>query len=132
MVILDNFSKFGWRVPLKNKNAQTIRECFENIIIISKRKPGLIESDRCKEIYNNIFQDFLNKNNIKIYSRNKSYGALFAERFKRTKRDLLKRPVFEKGESNWIDVLPVVTKQYNNKIHSSTNLTPIKASFKKE
>ena len=131
LVTIDNFSKFGWTVPLKNKNAQTIKDSFENILISSKRKPNLIETDRGKEFYNNIFQDFLNKNNIKLYSRNSSYGAVFAERFNRTIRDLLKRPVFEKGDGNWIDVLPTITKQYNNRIHSSTKLSPKDASLKK-
>ena len=131
LVTIDNFSKYGWTTPLKNKNAQTIKDSFENIMISSKRKPNLIETDRSKEFYNNIFQDFLNKNNIKLYSRNSSYGAVFAERFNRTIRDLLKRPVFEKGDGNWIDILQTITKQYNNRIHSSTKLTPIQASLKK-
>ena len=131
LVTIDNFSKFGWTVPLKNKNAQTIKNSFENILISSKRKPNLIETDRGKEIYNNIFQDYLNKNKIKLYSRNTELGAVFAERFNRTIRDLLKRPVFEKGDGNWIDVLPTITKQYNNKTHSSTKLTPTQASLKK-
>ena len=131
LVTIDNFSKFGWTIPLKNKNAQTIKDSFENILINSKRKPNLIESDRGKEFYNNILQDFLNKNNIKLYSRNSSYGAVFAERFNRTIRDLPKRPVFEKGDGNWIDVLPKITKQYNNRIHLSNMLTPIQASLKK-
>ena len=131
LVIIDNFSKFGWTIPLKNKKAQTIKDSFEKILISSKRKPNLIESDRGKEFYNNIFQDFLNKNNIKLYSRNTSLGAVFAERFNRTIRDLLKKPVFEKDDGNWIDVLPKITKQYNNKVHSSTKLTPIQASLKK-
>ena len=100
-------------------------------MISSKRKPNLIESDRGKEFYNNIFQDFLNKNNIKIYSRNTSYGAVFAERFNRTIRDLLKKIVFEQSDAKWIDVLPTTTKQYNKRIHSSTKLTPIQASLKK-
>ena len=130
-VILDNFSKFGWTTPLKNKNAQTIKDSSENILISSKRSPNLIETDRGKEFYNNIFQDFLNKNNIKLYSRKISYGAVFAERFNRTIRDLLKGPVFEKGDGNWIDVLQTIMKQYNNRTHSSTNLTPIQVSLKK-
>ena len=100
-------------------------------MINSKRKPNLIESDRGKELYNNIIQDFLNKKDIKLYSRNSSYGAVFAERFNRTIRDLLKKPVFEKGDSNWIDILPTITKQYNTRIHSSTKLTPTQASLKK-
>ena len=131
LVIIDNFSKYGWTIPLKSKNAQTIKDSFENVLISSKRKPNLIESDRGKEFYNNIFQDFLNKNNIKLYSRNSSYGAVFAERFNRTIRDLLKKPVFEKGDGNWIDILHTITKQYNNRIHSSTKLSPKDASLKK-
>ena len=131
LVIIDNFSKFVWTVSLKNKNAQRIKDSFENILIKSKRKPNLIETDRGKEFYNNIFQDFLNKNNIKLYSRNSSYGAVFSERFNRTIRDLLQKPVFEKDDGKWIDILPTITKQYNNKLDSSTKLTPIQASFKK-
>ena len=115
----------------KNKNAQKVKDSFENIIKSSKRKPILIESDRGKEFYSNIFQDFLNKNSIKLYSRNSSYGDVFAERFNKTIRDLLKRPVFENGDGNWIDILPTITKQYNNRVHSSTKLTPIQAKMKK-
>ena len=113
------------------KNAQTKKDSFENILISSKRKPGLIESDRDKEFYNNIFQDLLNKNNIKLYSRNTYLGAVCAERFNKTIRDLLKRPVFEKVDGNWIDVLSIITKQYSNRIHSSTKLSPKDASLKK-
>ena len=131
LVIVDNFSKYGWTIPIKNKNAITIKDSFENILISSKRRPNLIESDRDQGFYSNIFQDFLNKNDIKLYSRNTSYGADFAERFNRTIRDLLKKPVFEKGDAKWIDILPKTTKQYNNKVHSSTKLSPIQASFKK-
>ena len=90
LVIVDNFIKFGWTVPLKNKNSQTIKDSFENEIKNSKTKPHLIETDRGKEFCINIFQKFLNNNNIKHYSRNTSVGAVFAERFNRTTRDLLK------------------------------------------
>ena len=97
----------------------------------SKRKPNSIESDRGKEFYISIFQKILDNNNIKHYTRNSSLGAVFAERFNHTIRNFLKRPSFEKGDGNWIDVLPTITKQYNNRIHTSTNLSPINASLKK-
>ena len=100
-------------------------------MINSKRKPNSTESDRGKEFYNNIFQDFLNKNNIKLYSRNTYLGAVFAERFNRTIRDLLKKIVFEQGDAKWIDFLPTITKQYNNRVHSSTKLSPKGAALKK-
>ena len=129
LVIIDNFSKFGWTIPLKIKNAQTIKDSFENILLSAKRSPNLLEGDG--RFFNNIFQDFLKKNNIKLYSRNSSLGAVFAERFNRSIRNLLKKPVIEKGDGNWIDVLPTITKQYINRIHSLTKLTPIQASLKK-
>ena len=50
LVIIDNFSNFGWTVPFKNKNASTRKDSFENNIIGSKRKPNLLKSDRGKEL----------------------------------------------------------------------------------
>ena len=34
-------------------------------------------------------------------------------------------------KSNWLDVLPILTKQYNNRIHSWTKLTPLQVSSRK-
>ena len=55
----------------------------------------------------------------------------FSKRFNRSIRDLLKIPVFEKGESNLIDIVPTITKHYNNQIHSSLKLTTTQAFLKK-
>ena len=131
LVVIDSFSEFGWTKPLKNENAQTIKDSYGIILISSLRKPNFIETDRCREIYNNIFRSFLNYNNIKHYSRNTYLGAASAERFYHTIRDLLKKPVFENGDSNWIEMLQITTKQNNNRIHSSTKLTPIQAILQK-
>ena len=79
-------------------------------MISSKRKPNLVESDRAEEFYNNVFQDFLNKNNMKSKFRNTYLGDVFAERFIKNIGDLLKRVVFGKDDANWIDVLPTITK----------------------
>ena len=54
----------------------------------------IIESDDGKEFVNKDFNEFLKLNNIKRYSRYTSHGAVFAERFNRTLRNLLKKPVF--------------------------------------
>ena len=83
-----------------------------------------------KVFKNNIFQSFPINNNIKLYSRNNSFRSVFAERFNRTIRDLLIGPDFQKRDSNWIEVLPVITKQYKNQVHTSTKLTPKQASLK--
>ena len=99
LVIIDKFSKFGWTVPLESKIAQSMKDSFEKKLKTSKSFPNLFETDHGKEFYNKIFQDFLNKNNIKLYSRKSSYGAVFAERFNRTIRDPFKKIVFEQGNA---------------------------------
>ena len=66
------------------------------------------------------FETYLKSQKIKRYSRYTSKGAVFAERFNRTIRNLLKKPVFENGDANWIDTLDSIIKKYNNTMHSST------------
>ena len=130
LVVIDKFSKFGWTVLLKNKYAQSITDAFSKIIKISRRKPNLFEMDDGTDYVNKIFNEFLNKHNIKRYSRKTAVGAVFAERFNRTTRNLLKKPVFEKGNANWLSELPSVIKKHDNTVHHSIKKTLFQA-FKK-
>ena len=129
-IVIDNFSKYLWAIPLKNKYSQTITNEFSNIITTSKRKPLKLESDRGTEFYNSIFQNFLKSKNIHHYSRFTDKGPSIAERVIRTVRNLLKKPIFLAGNANWLSELPSVIKQYNNTIHHSTKMKPIDASKK--
>ena len=118
--------QFVWK-----KNAQPTKDSFEKILIISKRSPNLIEIGRGKKIQNNIFRNFVNNNDIKHYSRTSLFGSVFAESFNRNIKDILKRPVFEKRDGNWVDTLPIRTKQYDNRVHTSTKLTAIQVFLEK-
>ena len=129
-IVIDNFSKYLWAIPLKNKYSQTITNEFSNNLTISKRKPIKIESDRGSEFYDIIFQNFLKSKNIQHYSRYTDKGPSIAERVIRTVRNLLKKPIFEKGKADWLSELPSIIKKYNNSIHSSTKMTPVQASKK--
>ena len=44
-VVLDNFSKYTWCIPLKNKNSKTITGEISNILTKSKRSPLNLERD---------------------------------------------------------------------------------------
>ena len=129
-IVIDNFSKYLWALPLKNKYSQTKTNEFSNILIKSQRKPLKIESDRGSEFYNSNFQNFLKSKNIHHYSRYTDKGPSIAERVIRTVRNLLKKPVFEKGRADWLSELGSVIKQYNNTIHHSIKMTPNQASKK--
>ena len=43
---------------------------------------------------------------------------------------MLKKPVFLKGNADWLSELPSVIKQYNNTVHHSIKMKPIDASKK--
>ena len=130
LIVIDNFSKYLWAIPLKNKYSQTITNESSNILTNSKRKPLKIESDRGSEFYNSIFQNFLKSKNIHHYSRYTDKGPSIAERVIRTIRNLLKKPVFLAANADWVSELSSITKQYNNTIHHSIKMTPIQASKK--
>ena len=129
-IVIDNFSKYLWALPLKNKYSQTITNEFSNLLTTSKRKPLQIESDRGTEFYNSIFQNYLKGKRIQHYSRYTDKGPSIAERVIRTVRNLLKKPIFLAGNADWLSELPSVSKKYNNTIHNSIKMTPIQASKK--
>ena len=129
-VVIDDFSKYLWAIPLKNKYSQTITNEFSNILSTSKRKPLKIESDRGTEFYNNVLQNFLKAKNIQHYSRYTDKGPSIAERVIRTLRNLLKKPVFEKGKADWLSEVSPVIKKYNKTIHHSIKMTPNQSSKK--
>ena len=132
LVLNDKFSKSGRTVPLKNKNAHTGTNFFENIPNSSKKKTDLIESDNGTKFVNKTFTNLFNNNNIGRYARNTTLGAVFAQRFTLTVRDLLEKPDEAEIETIWVDVSPTITKQSKSRKLSSTKLKPIEASLKKD
>ena len=67
----------------------------------------------------------MKQNTTRRFSRNTSVGAIFAERFNRTIRSLLKKPIFEKVNAGWLGELPSVIQQYKITIHHSIKIAPI-------
>ena len=67
---------------------------------------------------------------IQHYSRCTDKGSSIAERVIRTIGNLIKEPVFEKGNADGLSELLSVVKKYNITIHSSTKMTPNQASKK--
>ena len=130
LIIVNNFNKYLWAIPLKIEFSQTLTIEFSIILSTSKRRLLELESDRGSEFYNFVFPKFLKMKNIHHFSSVTDKGPSIAERVIRTVRNLLKKPVSVKGRADWLSELPSVIKQYNNSIHSSTKMTPNQASKK--
>ena len=50
LVVIDNFSKVGLTVLLRDKNARIIKDSYENILTNSKGKPNFIETGQGKDL----------------------------------------------------------------------------------
>ena len=109
------------------KKSKTITDELSNILTKSERKPIKPEWHRGAEFYNSIFQNFLKGKIIYHYSRFTDKVPSIADRVIRNLRTLLKKPVFEKGNADWLSELPLVMKKYSNSIHNSIKMTPIQA-----
>ena len=137
LTIIDLYTRYTWAVPLKNKEAISIKEAFEDLFEATPdRIPNKLWSDLGKEFYNKTFEEFLNHNNIEIYSTQNApderttYGSHnpVIERFNRTLKHWMYTKFTERGNRIWVDILPELIEKYNNKIHRSIGVTPIEAS----
>ena len=115
-------------VFISKKSSQTVTQEFLKFLTPSKLRPSKTESDRGKELYNNMFQNFLKSKNFQHFSRFTDKGTSIAERVPRNVRNLVKKPIFAKGNSDWLSEIPSVIKQFSNTTHSSTKMEPIQAS----
>ena len=50
-MVIDAFSKYGWIVPLKNKQGETVKEAFQSIFK-NGRKPEYLWTDKGSFITN--------------------------------------------------------------------------------
>ena len=128
--IIDNHTKFAWAIPLKDKSGKSTTTAFKKLIETSKRKPEKVWSDRGKEFYNKTFLDFLKQNEIQIYSTHSDSKAVFVERFNRTLLDLIKEPMYIEGKACWLNHINSALDKYNNRVHTTTRMTPFEASNK--
>ena len=62
------FSKYAWVVPIKNKKGISIVDAFQKILKESNQKSSKIWVDKGSEFYSNSFGQWLNDNDIGMYS----------------------------------------------------------------
>ena len=95
-------------------------------IIIKQRKPPKgfrVWVDKGREFYNKWVQDL-----ITIYSTENEEKSSVVERWNRTMEEKMYKYFTANNTHKYIDVLDQMVDKYNNKVHSSTGMTPVKAS----
>jgi hypothetical protein len=131
LMVIDNLSKYGWAIPLKDKKALSVKKGFMKILNESKRKPQILATDAGKEFTNREFRKYLKWKKIKPLLLRDSTKATVVERWNQTIKNkiykyisLLKHKKFVNHKS-FIDKLDDIIYSYNNSIHSRTKFKPV-------
>ena len=127
LMVLDVFSKYGWIIPLKDKKGETVMNTFK-MILKEGRKPHYLWTDKGKEYYNKHVKELLDKNKITLYSTENEEKSSVCERWNRTIKTRMWKQFTVQGNTQYLDMLPKLVKQYNNTKHSSIKMKPIEAS----
>ena len=116
---------------MKNKTVLTTLDAIRRIVRESGRIPKHIWVDKEREFYNKDVSNWLKENNIIMYSTYGEHKSCVVERFNRTLKEQMWKRFTAENTRTWINMLDSLMLKYNNKVHSTIGMTPVKASQKK-
>jgi hypothetical protein len=126
-VIIDCFTRYTWAVPMKSITANSAWDALTKVINESKRRPDNLWVDQGSEFIGN--RKKLDNMGIVMYHTYNQGKSVMAERMHRTIREKLGRRMTEVNTQRWVDLLPEIMKEYNERdIHSAIRMTPKEAS----
>ena len=77
---IDVFIKYAWVKTLKDKKDKTVVNAFIEIVNETNCKPNKLWVDQRREFYNKLMQEWLEINDILMYSTHKEGKSVIAER----------------------------------------------------
>ena len=125
LVGVDVLSRRLFTAPVKSKSSGHMIAGFEQIFSQMPYMPQQIFSDRGMEFESKEVRDFFEKKGIeKFKSRASEVKAGVAERMIKTIKQRLYRYFSEKNTTNWIKVLPKITRAINHTKCRITSMRP--------
>ena len=126
LYVIDIFSKYAWVVPLKDKKGVRIVTAFQSILKQSNnRKPNKIWVYKGSEFYNASFKNWLQDNDIAMYSTNNEGKSVVAERFIRTLKSKIYKHMTSISKNVYIDKSNDIANEYNDTYHNAIKMKPI-------
>lgn len=126
LAIIDNFSRYAWCVPIKDKTSESVINAFETVFKKTKRRPLNILSDRGREFVNTKFTSFLKNHSINFYTANDpATKASVCERFIRSIKSIIYKYFTFQNTKKYIDVLEHLVDIYNNRQHRTIGCAPV-------
>ena len=126
---IDVFSKIAYAYPIKSKEIQDIKPCFEKIF--KNNKPKFIWSDKESAFFSKEMQQFFKDNDVKIYDTNSYLKAVIIERFNRSLRKLMMKEFVKNNNTIWHNILPKLIEIYYDRYHSTIKMKPVEVNNEK-
>ena len=122
---LDVFSKRGFAVPLKDKEAPTVLRGFKTMLGQMQKKCSSILADNGSEFVDKNFVAFLKEQGIKIvYTKPNSPQGNPVERFNGTLGRMMQMWSDQHDDQDWVKILPKLVDNYNKTVSRTTGKTP--------
>lgn len=125
LAVIDNFSRFAWCIPMKDKTADSVLKAFGKLFKKTKRRPLNIVSDQGKEFISKRSKTFLQKHSINFYTANDpATKASICERFIRSIKSIIYRFFTHYNTKRYVKVLDQLVNIYNAREHRSIGRAP--------
>ena len=125
LCVIDVFTKYAWVKPLQDKNDKAALNAFMEIANESNRKPNKLWVDQGRDFYNKFMQEWLDNNDILIYSTHNEDKSVIAKMFVKT----LKWNMTANDSKSYLIYLNKLIDQYNNAYHHSVNKKSINDDY---
>ena len=131
LTCIDVFSRYGWAVPLKNKQPVTVLAAFKEILD-SGRKPWRVMSDSGTE-FKAVFKQFLKDNEIHYFTATSpDVKASNIERWNRTLKTRMWKHFTKDKTFKYLDVLPKLVHAINHTVSRVTKHAPVDVTISNE
>ena len=129
LFIIDAFSRYGYVIPLKYKNASETKEALETWLLSLNHLPKFIYSDEGNEFTNSAVNNLFRSRGISHYILRGVHKASIAERFQRTIKTKLETYFYKHKTKNWISAIDKIVNNYNHRYHRSIKMAPADITY---
>ena len=120
---------FTWGKPLRDKKIKTVLNAFIKIVSESNCKPNKLWVDQAKEFFNKLIQEWLENNDILMYSAHNKGKSVIGKRFLKTLKAKIYKKLTANFSKSYLSYLNKLIDQYNNTFHHYINKKAINADY---
>ena len=118
------FTKYAWVKLLNDKKVKTVLNAFIEILNESNRQTNKLWVDQGREFYNKRFQEWLDNNNILMYSTHNEGKSVI-----KTLKAKINKQITSNDSKFYLSYLNKLVDQYNNTYNYSIGKKPINTGY---